>query len=225
MTPSTQSGAVGTARTYTVTIRNNNVGCPITRFDLNANIPRGFTTNRTNATLNIASGATASVAFAITPTNTVTPGVHGITVNIRESITNLNRAVGATYNVPPPPAPPAQLIVNRSGINNGERITGNGTRAFRVTASHPDGIESINIYLNNTRVQTCTARTDCTYTINLGRLNAGNYSIKTSVRANLGNRPAGHAARGAWTTNFVKVDPPPANPLIIIGHGIRITLR
>lgn len=277
ISPSSQRGTIGEARTYRLTIRNNNVSCKAETFNVSTTVPRGFTINRANLTFNLGSGASSTQNFVLTPGSSARRGVHSLNINIRDGSGINNRTMRATYalitqqaptqNRPTPPrqpnnnnnnnrpisrpsaerppadtepqrpqtpetlppteeevleqeaAPGATPTISTTGIEAGERISSNSIRIFNVVVSDADEIYSIGIYLNNTRVQTCNSRLRCRHHLNLGRLSAGNYLIRTVVIANNDEKSVSTSG-----VNFIKVENPPRNPLPIIGNSIRITM-
>jgi len=120
ISPATQSGPAGTARTYTVAIRNNNVNCPAATYALNATLPRGFTLNRSTASVTLASGASTNQAFILTPTNQATAGVHPLNITVREPVANFTGLLTARHTVLPP------VLENRTRVFTGRQLHSTG---------------------------------------------------------------------------------------------------
>jgi hypothetical protein len=156
VSPSSQVGAVGASRTYSLNVRNNDTApCGPNNFVMSQTLPAGFTgmfhrpalpgmPPELLDTFLIEPGlSTTQASWTITAPNPVNTGVYTLRATAIESVAGALPATGqATYVVlPQPPV----LTVTSPAPN----AVLSGAVQLSATASHPDGIASVEFYLDN----------------------------------------------------------------------------
>jgi len=181
VSPTTQTGEVGTALSYTLNIKNNDVGCPNKTYSVTASIPSGFKIDVSSYSVTLASGSSTTKVFKMTPQTGVVNGIYSLSLAISEG-TNRYSAAG-TYNVITYIAVPPS--VNITGLTNNQKL-GSGNTNVVASASHSKGIAAINIYLNTVKVATCNnpSKGECKYGINANKIISGTYVLKVEAIAN-----------------------------------------
>jgi len=183
VSPTSTTGEIGVAQSYTLSIKNNDSGCPNKTYNIAASVPSGFKVDVSSASVTLASGASTTKVFKMTPGTGVTNGIYSLSISISEG-TNRYSASG-TYNVITYIAIPP--TVNIIGLTNNQKL-GNGNNNVTVSASHNKGIAEINIFLNNIKVASCTnpKKNECTYGVNASKIVVGSYVLKAEAIANDG---------------------------------------
>jgi alpha-galactosidase-like protein len=103
VTPPDQQGPAGAALSYTVSVTNNDSGCPASTFSHQVAVPSGWTATFAATTLNLAPGATASTTMQITSTTSAPGGVYTISpTTSNTAATSYSASAMAKYDVTNP---------------------------------------------------------------------------------------------------------------------------
>jgi hypothetical protein len=101
MTPRDHIGSPGDARTYDVSVLNNDApGCPEGTFSLDADAPAGWTTGFSAGNLQLAPGGNAQAGLTVTPPANAVSGTYTIDVHASDMSTSaLTGTASGTYGV------------------------------------------------------------------------------------------------------------------------------
>ena len=179
--PISQTGEIGRVSTYTLTIKNNDNSCTDTTYNITAAVPTGLNLDVKIATINVAAGKSSTYNFKVSPGVSTANGVYQLAIAVKDSANTYN--VAATYNLVNLGATPP--VINISGLISGQ-VLKNGNNKVDISATHGGGIATINVYLNGTKVQTCTnpKNGSCDYGVNNNKINPGVYVLMVEAIAN-----------------------------------------
>ncbi|MDR0771559.1 MAG: hypothetical protein LBF15_00350 [Candidatus Peribacteria bacterium] len=189
VTPLSEKVKPGTTIDYKISIKNNDYACGTTPFTISGATPNGSWTlgNSVNKSLN--SGEEFETIIKVSSKSNEKNGTYNIPFTVRNNSTNTSSIVTATYvidsNNTTGGGTTTTTTITTSGITDGAKL-GNGNNKFQVTASHASGISTIEIYLNDEKVTTCSNPKNgiCEYSINANKIDAGTYVLKVDVTAN-----------------------------------------
>lgn len=100
VSPGSQQGPAGTTLGYTVSVRNNDSGCPASTFTQSAGTPSGWTASFAPATLSLGPGATASTTMQVKSPTTATAGSYvASATSTNGSASSYYAAAPVTYQV------------------------------------------------------------------------------------------------------------------------------
>lgn len=98
--PASQKGEPGDAKTYSLTVTNNDNNCGTETFDLTAGCPAGWTCTFSSSSLPIASGSSASATLSLTSPASATTGINVINVEAKnQADTSFKNSASATYEI------------------------------------------------------------------------------------------------------------------------------
>jgi len=102
LSPSSQSGAAGSTRSYTVALTNrDNSYCSASSFSLANVAPSGWTGTLSPSTLSVAPGAAGSATLALTSPATATAATYSATVNVSDAASSTHTISGSVAYVVP----------------------------------------------------------------------------------------------------------------------------
>lgn len=171
ISPVSQTGEPGQARTYGVTVTNKDGStCASSTFDLTQKLPSGFSGSFSATRLTLAPGASGSANWTLTPASTTADAGYTATV----SATSGSRSVsgGATYVVYRTSAAPTVKITSPSA--GSVLVRGNNTLSATAGGTN---VKSVAFYVNGSLVGTRSA-SPYSLTWNSGRGRPGNYTLK-----------------------------------------------
>ncbi|MGE0822031.1 MAG: hypothetical protein AB7P18_07930 [Candidatus Binatia bacterium] len=118
LTPSSQSGAPGDARVYTMTVTNRDSGCSQSTFALQSTVPTGWISAFSSSALTLASGTSGQATLTLTSPLTAAAQNYAITIIVSDNLQTLHSgSATATYVVTidtqPPTTPTGVSITNR----------------------------------------------------------------------------------------------------------------
>ncbi|MEZ0229575.1 MAG: hypothetical protein ACAI25_13175 [Planctomycetota bacterium] len=175
MSPASQSGAPGLAKTYTLTVKNNDGnGSPSATFTLTPTVPAGFSGTLTATTLTLGPGAQGTSTFTLTPSASTTGGTYTASVAASDPLVALHQgSASATYTIDgTPPSAPGNLTAK--AIKKGINLT--------WTASSDNvGVASYTVFRNGVAVGTTSG------TLYTDRPSSGTYSYKVVAKDAAGN--------------------------------------
>src|SRR4030095_11982036 len=100
ISPAQQQGAASVARTYAVSVTNNDTGCTVSSFAQSVTVPSGWTAAFGSGSLSIGSGATASTPLSAPAPASVSPGSYAIVPRVSNASAPAYVGTGsATYLV------------------------------------------------------------------------------------------------------------------------------
>jgi len=100
VSPARQQGKAGTVSNYTVSLINNDSGCPPATFTHQATVPEQWSVSFSAATLSIAAGASGSSTMQVTASSTAAAGSYAITLKSANAAEPANTAsTTATFEV------------------------------------------------------------------------------------------------------------------------------
>ena len=145
----------GSTAVYTVSLANqDNAGCGMSTFTLQASVPAGFSAVYANPALAVAPGQTASTTVSVTSATSLGAGFYTVGLMASGSPAGQTGSTSTTYVVmAPPPPPPASLSVSVStdqasyprdkpvGVTTTVLSNGTGVAGANVTLTlvKPDG--------------------------------------------------------------------------------------
>ncbi len=175
ISPASQSGAGGVAKTYTVTLKNNDSnGNPTATFSLTPTVPAGWTGILSATTLSLGPGAQGTSTLTLTPPASVAGGSYTASVAVSDPLVPLHAgSASATYTIDAtPPTAPGNLTAK--AIKKGINLT--------WTASTDNvGVASYTVFRNGVAVGTTSG------TLYTDRPASGTYSYKVVAKDAAGN--------------------------------------
>jgi len=100
LSPSSQSGAAGSTRSYTLSLANkDNTYCSASSFSLADVIPSGWTGTLSPSTLSLAPGATGSATLSVTSVATAAAATYSATVNVSDAANSAHALSGSVAYV------------------------------------------------------------------------------------------------------------------------------
>jgi len=144
----------GSTATYNLKITNNDSGCGAANFSLQASVPQDWTTNL-GSTVNLASGASTTIALQVTSAASAAAGPYGITVTAKHTDNaNLFASASTTYTVASSTGsgssvnlslatPPEAVYPRKKAVPLSARVTSTGQpvpgASVNFTITKPDG--------------------------------------------------------------------------------------
>jgi hypothetical protein len=101
VSPAAQQGAPGSTVSYTVTVANNDTGCPAASFSQSATVPSGWTASFGATSMTIAAGSSASTFLSVKAPAAAAVGTYAIAPRARNAASPAHEGVGAaTFRIP-----------------------------------------------------------------------------------------------------------------------------
>ncbi len=176
LSPSSQSGAPGDSKQYTMTVTNHNSSaCASSSFSLAQTLPSGFSGAFSPASVALAPGASANVNWSVAPNSGTSDASYTITARASDSTSGGGSATASgayvVFSDVSDSAPQVTLTSPSQGaILKPTRIT------LRANASDPDGIKSVEFYANG-RLLARDTRSPYTVSWNARGAAAGEWTI------------------------------------------------
>jgi hypothetical protein len=183
VSPTSQTGAPGSMRSYTVNVSNrNSSACGSTSFALVQGLPAGFGGSLSTSTLAIAAGANASATWQVTPPSTAADGTATLDVSAGESGGTATTAHAAYVVLRDGMAP----VIGNVSPASGSTLS---TRSLTISASVTDnvGVARVEFWGNGALI---ASDTSAPYSVkwNLRRVPKGSTAIQLRAYDAAGNR-------------------------------------
>lgn len=181
VSPATQSGSPGTARSYTVSVKNNNTAaCGTGTVALSQTLPAGFT-GSVPASVSVSPGATVSASWTVTPSATVGAGSYG--VDVKGTVGALAAAGHGTYSVMVDSGTPMVAIAYPTA---GSTVSGRSVTLSATASDAGSGISKVEFYVDGSLRGTDTS-SPYTASWQLRKVPKGGHTIKVRAYDGAGN--------------------------------------
>lgn len=190
-TPMTQSGAPGSTLRYALKVSNNNsAACPSAGFNLAQSLPAGFVGAFSANTVQLASGASATIEWNVGSPASAGDGVYGLTARAVEAGTSSSAEVRPSYTVLAPVKPavtdttaPSLTITSPAA---GAVLSPRGSATLAAEASDASGIAAVEFRVDGVWLATDTSA-PYTASWNLRKAGTGTHVITVRARDAAGN--------------------------------------
>jgi len=198
MSPASQSGAAGSALTYTLAVTNKDgSSCSASSFALNATLPSGWSSSFASPTLSLAPGASASTSLQVSSPVGAPSSMYMVGATATNSAaTGYISSTSASYQVVA--GPTVAVTTNQTSYNNGQTVTSRAT-----VTSGGVALSGANVSFVVTESNGTTAKGSAI----TGANGAASYSLKLSRKAPPGMytvqaRATSNGLSGSGTTSF-----------------------
>ena len=187
VSPAAQQGAPGATVSYTVSVANNDTGCAAASFSQTATVPSGWTATFGAASLNIASGATATTSLSVKASTAATIGSYAIVPRSRNTAATTYEGTGsATYTVPAACVRKAPTVTVSPAHQQGAPGV---SRAYAVAVTNNDTGCTASTFSNNATAPAGWTATFATGPVSLtpGATASVTLSVKAPATAQVGS--------------------------------------
>lgn len=152
VSPASQSGSPGTARSYTVSVKNNNTAaCGTGTVALAQALPAGFT-GSVPTSVSVSPGATVSTTWTVTPSATVGAGSYG--VDLSGAVNGLAATGHGTFSVMVDTAAPVVAIAYPVA---GSTVSGRSVTLSATASDAGSGVSKVEFYVDGRLLATDTS--------------------------------------------------------------------
>lgn len=182
VSPASQSGSPGTARSYTVSVKNNNTAaCSTGTIALSQALPAGFT-GSVPASVSVSPGATVNATWTVTPSTTVAAGSYGI--DISGTANGLASAGHGAYSVMVDSALPLVAIAYPTA---GSAVSGRSVTLSATASDAGSGVSKVEFYVDGTLLAIDTS-SPYSATWQLRKVTKGGHTIMVRAYDGAGNK-------------------------------------
>lgn len=192
--PPAQSGQVGEALGYTVTLTNHDLGCAASTFALAATVDLGWTATYDVAMSTLASGATTTAILTVTPGAGTALGSHPVVAAVTRP-ESAGALASATYDVQPTCARGAPTLVISPPAQSAVRGT---TLTYTAELTNNDSACGASLFALSFDVPAAWSASGAAITVPSGATVTGTFDVTSSPTA-----PAGDAVFTVHATSQV----------------------
>jgi hypothetical protein len=188
VSPASQTASPGTARSYTVTVHNNNPSaCGTSSFNLRQAMPSGFTGSLSTTTLSLGAGANGTATLTDASSTSTVAGTYTIDAVATDAAnTAYTTTTHASYVVYSGDTTPPTLSITSPTPGLTTTISGKSSLTISATASDASGIKLVEFYGDGKLLAQDTAA-PYTTSWNLRKLSTGVHTVMVRATDNAGN--------------------------------------
>ena len=180
VSPTTQWGYAGVAKTYNLTLTNTDSSwCSSSDFNLVPTVPTGWTVDPATLSANIGPGASTTPSMTVTPPPTASDGFYDFQLTATNLADTTSHATAvATYVVQPPDTTPPTVTITKptdGSVLKGTKIT------IQASVSDGSGVASIELFIDSVSKKVCSNTTTCSYSGSSSGLILGTHTIQATA--------------------------------------------
>jgi hypothetical protein len=146
LNPTSTSSAPGTARSLSVTVKNNNsAACGTSGFAMTQSLPAGFGGSLSATSLALAAGASGSASWTVTPAAGTAEGSYTLDLAASDGA-GASATAHASYNVVVDAGGPVLTVT--SPTEGARFATSSGRLTLAATASDPSGVTAVEFWVD-----------------------------------------------------------------------------